>query len=130
MVVGAVSGVPALPAAVVGAGAADGLLGVAAGPAAVGAGLAAGDDDAAGACVPVAGVPELPDAGVPELPEAGVPELPAGRGVVALFSAGSGVPELPLAAGSGVPLLPVAAGAAGAAGAVTFGVAAGAAPIE
>lgn len=132
VVVGAVSGVPALPEAVVGAGEAGALGVAAAGLAAAGAGVVAGDGDAAaGACVAVAGVPELPDAGVPELPEAGVPELPAaGGGVVALFSAGSGVPELPLAAGNGVPLLPVAAGAAGAAGAVTFGVAAGVPLIE
>ena len=55
-----------------------------------------------------------------------MPELPdAGAGVVALFSAGNGVPELPLAAGSGVPLLPAAgAGAAGA-----FGVGAGIPPV-
>ena len=59
-----------------------------------------------------------------------MPELPdAGAGVLALFSAGNGVPELPLAAGSEVPLLPVAAGAGAVTAAGGLGVAAGIAPV-
>ena len=53
---------------------------------------------------PIAGAPELPDAGLPELPGRDARAPDAGAGVLALFSAGNGVPELPLAAGSEVPL--------------------------